>query len=219
MAWAAFSSSMRSPTFTGMYVKTVPASVRCTPSTRMSLMTNESKASAGREAVSAQAAARRRPGNRGRFKKDSAREQAIDVVVEGKERKGQEQREPESLPDLHRPFGNGAALHDFGEIIHQVSSIQQRNREEIQDTQAHAHEREEAQPRDPARQRRLPRIVGDRDGTGEVLPRNVADDHSAEHLDAECRQVPDLRRGPRNRRERVVAHDGGHALVLALHLW
>src|SRR6476646_7232194 len=218
MAWAAFSSSMRSPTFTGMYVKTVPASVRCTRWTRMSLMTNESKASAGREAVSAQAAARRRPGNRGRFKRDSAREQAIDVVVEGKERKGQEQREPESLPDLHRPFGNGAALHDFREIIHQVPTIEQRNRQEIQHAQAHAHEGEEAQPRGPPGLRRLSGIVGDRDGTGEVLPRNVADDHAPEHLDGEYREVPDLRRGLRDRGDRVVAHDRRHALELALQL-
>src|SRR5689334_18340002 len=102
MACAAFSSSMRSPTFTGMYVKTVPASVRCTPSTRMSRITNGSNASAGRAAVSAAATAMRRPGNRELFKRYSAREQAIDVVVEGEEREGQQQRETETLPDFHR---------------------------------------------------------------------------------------------------------------------
>src|SRR3954468_24550839 len=129
MAAAAFSSSMRSPTFTGRYVKTVPASVRCTPSTRMSRMTKGSKASAGRDAVSAHAIARRRPENRGRFKLDSAREQAIDVVVESEKRECQQQRETESLPDFHRPVGYRAALHDFGKIIHQVPPIEERNRQ------------------------------------------------------------------------------------------
>jgi hypothetical protein len=57
IAAAAFSSSIRSPTLTVMYVNTVPASVRCTPSTRMSRMT---KGVMAREARGTRSAARRR---------------------------------------------------------------------------------------------------------------------------------------------------------------
>src|SRR5512143_1221304 len=113
---------MRSPTFTGRYVKTVPASVRCTPSTRMSLMTNGSIAktelAASNRARKASRIARASDA-RGRFK-DSAREQAIDVVVEREERESEQERETETLSDFHRALRDGTSLHDFGEIIHQV---------------------------------------------------------------------------------------------------
>src|ERR1700741_3710128 len=112
---------MRSPTFTGMYVNTVPASVRCTPSTRMSRMVNGWIATAGSGRTSARSQARRESNDR--EIKISAGEQAIEVVVEREEREAEQQREPETLADLHRLCGDRAALHDFGEIIHHVPSI------------------------------------------------------------------------------------------------
>src|SRR5512135_335400 len=124
MASAALSSSIFSPTFTGRYVKIVPASVRCTPSTRMSLTTKGSKASAGTAMAAAHAMTRRRRRMRGRVK-GSAGEEAVDVVVEGEDRESHEEREAEALPDLHRTIRHRAALHDFGEIIHQVPAVQQ----------------------------------------------------------------------------------------------
>src|SRR6187402_1355187 len=145
MAAAARSSSMRSPTLTGMYVKTVPASVRCTPSTRMSRMVNGWIARTG--SATARSQARKK-----RFK-DSAGEESVEVVVEREEREPQQQGKTQSLADLHGLFGHGTALHDFGEIIHQVTPIQQGNREEIEHSEAHAHQREEAKPRDPAQLR------------------------------------------------------------------
>src|SRR5258705_4105231 len=137
---------MRSPTFTGRYVNTVRASVRCTPSTRMSLMTKGSMASAGSAAAAAAQARRRRRSianalgtvTRGRFN-GSAREQAVEIVVEGEEGKSEKQSEAESLSDFHRFLGDRRSLHDFGEIIHQVTPIQQGNRQEIQHAEAHAH--------------------------------------------------------------------------------
>src|SRR5690348_9652995 len=114
----------------------VPASVRCTPSTRMSLMTKGSIASAGTAMAAAHAMRRRRRRLRGRVK-GSAREEAVDVVVEGEHGEAEKEREAEALADLHHAFRDGAPLHDFGEIIHQVSSIQQRNRQQIEDAEAH----------------------------------------------------------------------------------
>src|SRR5690242_16961797 len=139
MASAALSSSIFSPTFTGRYVKMVPASVRCTPSTRMSLMTKGSKASAGTAMAAAHAMRRRRRRVRGRVK-GSAGEEAVDVVVEREDREPDEKRESEALTDLHRTFRHRAALHDFGEIIHQVPPVEERDRQEIEHAEAHAHE-------------------------------------------------------------------------------
>src|SRR5689334_22443921 len=177
MAAAAFSSSMRSPTFTGRYEKTVPASVRCTPSTLMSLIVNGSIANAGAARATRQAANSGRArasapprDARGCFKSSSAGEQAVDVVVEREEGESQEESEAQALPDLHRPFRDRSSLHDFGEIIHQVPPIQQGNREEVEHAEAHAHQGEEPQRGHPSQPRRLAGIVGDRDGPREVFP-------------------------------------------------
>src|SRR5262245_33635224 len=123
MAAAARSSSIRSPTLTGMYVKTVPASVRCTPSTRMSRMVKGWMARTG--SATARTAARKK-----RFK-ESAGEESIEVVVEREEGEAQQQCESKPLADLHGPLGHRATLHDFGQIIHQVPPVQQGNREQI----------------------------------------------------------------------------------------
>src|SRR5258708_17096861 len=158
MDCAAFSSSARSPSFTGRYVNTVPASVRWTPSTRMSLMTKGSKASAGRAAANTQARRRRRRGiaeapapinTRSRFKR-SAGEQSIQVVVEGEEGESQQERHAEALSDFHRPLGHGTSRNDFGEIIHQVPSVQQRYRQNIEHGPGHAQRGADTQPRHTA---------------------------------------------------------------------
>src|SRR5258706_8233706 len=117
---------MRSPTLSGRYVNTVPASVRCTPSTRMSRMTNGWMASDGKEAASASRKARRENKLRACFK-ISAGEQSIEGVVEGEEGEAEEHREAETLAHLHHALRDRAALHDFGEILHQGPSIEDRN--------------------------------------------------------------------------------------------
>src|SRR5260221_6172061 len=101
---------MRSPTFTARYVTTVPASVRCTPSTRMSLTTNGSMASAGSAAARTQVNAMRRsfakalePVTRERIK-GSAREQAVEVVVEGEENKARKKAEAQPVTHIQRFF-------------------------------------------------------------------------------------------------------------------
>src|SRR4051812_33279413 len=157
MAAAAFSSSILSPTFTVRYVKTVPASVRWTPSTRMSLMVKGSIARTGSALASAHATRRRRPGLRERFK-FSAGEESIDVVVEGENGEAQEECQPHALPDLHRSLGDGTPLQDFREIIHEMPAIQQRNGQEIQHAEAHAHESEKHERGHPAELRRLARV-------------------------------------------------------------
>src|SRR3954468_22118959 len=105
MAAAALSSSMRSPTFTGRYVKTVPASVRCTPSTRMSRTVKGWMAKAGSATARMQA-------KRKRFKA-SAGEESIYVVVEREEGEPEEERKAQTLSDLHRPLRNRTSLHDL----------------------------------------------------------------------------------------------------------
>src|SRR5688500_20339983 len=86
--------------------------------------------------------------------KESAGEESVQVVVEREEGESEQERQAQPLPDLHRLLGHRASLHDFGEIIHQVTPIQQRYRKEIEHSEAHAHEREEPEPGDPAELRR-----------------------------------------------------------------
>src|SRR5205809_4029505 len=100
MAAAARSSSTRSPTLSGRYVNTVPASVRCTPSTRMSRIVKGWIARAG-------SAASRRTARKRRFK-ESAGEQSVEIVIEREEREPEEERQAKALADLHRPFRDGA---------------------------------------------------------------------------------------------------------------
>src|SRR3954471_20638004 len=111
----------------------------------MSLITKGSSASAGTAMAAANAMRRRRRKVRRRVKW-SAREEAVDVVVEGEDGEPEKEREPEALADFHRALRHGTSLHDFREIIHQVTSIQQGNRKEVQHAEAHAHEGEEAEP-------------------------------------------------------------------------
>src|SRR5438128_786311 len=142
----------------------------------MSRTTNDWIAKAGNAMASAVARTRR---SQGKLRiEDSAREQAVDVVVEREEGQAEKQREPETLSDLHGPFRDGTSLHNFGEIIHQVPPIQQGNRQQVEHAEAHAHERQEAEVADPAELRRLPGVIRDRDRTGEVFPRYVAGDHA-----------------------------------------
>src|SRR4051812_750923 len=101
----------------------------------MSRITKGWIASAGNATASAVAATRRNHTNP--VIRNSAREQAVDVVVEGEEGEPQQNREPEALPDFHGLLRDRAALHDFGEIIHQVTPIQQGNREQVEHAEAY----------------------------------------------------------------------------------
>ena len=56
--------------------------------------------------------------------------------------------EPDPLPELHGAIGHRAPLNDFEQIIHQVPTVQQRNRQQIQHAQADADQRDEAHDTD-----------------------------------------------------------------------
>src|ERR1700682_4747856 len=115
----------------------------------MSRMVKGSIARAGSATASVQKRSMR-ANNSGKRIKGSAGEQSIDVVVEREERESEQECQAESLSDLHGPLGDGTSLRDFGEIIHQVPSVQQGNRQQVEHAEADAHEREEAEVGDPA---------------------------------------------------------------------
>src|SRR5438034_5840404 len=177
----------------------------------MSRMTKGSMAAEGSATASAKARRKRRS-------KGSAGEEAIDVVVEGEEGESEKKCQAETLSDFHRPFRHRTPSDDFGEIIHQVPTIEERNRQQIENPEAHAHESQEAHGGDPAQHRGLPGIVGDGDGTREVLPGNVALDHASQHLQAEDGEVVNLVRRLAERGDRLVTHDRRHALVFTNRL-
>src|SRR3990172_6940707 len=110
----------------------------------------------------------------------SAGEKSVEVVVEGEGHHYQQQREPHALPDLDRALGNGPALYDLDRIIHQVPAVEQRDRQQVQHTQADADQREEREVRDPSRLRRLAGEIGDRDRSREGLPRHLSEQHLAQ---------------------------------------
>src|SRR4029453_3786635 len=109
----------------------VPASVRCTPSTRMSRTVNGSKAhdvAAHSAATSAGAARRRRggrrrmlwerPGERGRS------EQGGNVIEQCEGHENRQHGHTDALADLESAVRDRAALEYFGEIIQQMPAVQ-----------------------------------------------------------------------------------------------
>jgi acetyl-CoA synthetase len=78
---------------------------------------------------------------------------------------------------------------------------------------------EECEVGDPAGLRRLSGEVGDRDRAREVLPRQLAHQHPAEHLQAEDRDVPGLVERFAEALERAVLHADQHPVgVRGRHL-
>src|SRR5213082_3097880 len=109
----------------------VPASVRCTPSTRMSRTTKGSAAWAmdglnvpmttAKSATSACCAF----GCRRRARKRARRsEQAGNVIEEGQGHQHGEHRHADALPDLERAVGHGAAFDYLRKIIQQMPTVQ-----------------------------------------------------------------------------------------------
>src|SRR5690349_17575397 len=92
----------------------------------------------------------------------SAGEESVYVVVEREEGEPEEKCQAQPLSDFHGLLRNRTALHDLGEIIHQVPPIEERNGQQVEHAQAHAHEGEEAQVGDPSQLRGLARVVRDR---------------------------------------------------------
>src|SRR5207249_11953542 len=100
--------------------RTGPASMRWMPSTRMSRTTKGWNAHAGRVSTSRKSAAR------SAFFTDGSltREQAVEIVVDGERHQEQEERQAQTLAQLHRSLRNRAALENLDQIIQQVSPVQ-----------------------------------------------------------------------------------------------
>ena len=80
-------------------------------------------------------------------------------VIEKRQRHQHGQhRHADALADLERAVGDGTALDNLGEIIQQMSPIQQRNRQQVEHAEADADEREIADEHEHARLRRLSRV-------------------------------------------------------------
>ena len=127
-AAATFSSSIVSPTLIGRYEKTVPASVRCTPSTRMSLTTKGAMASA-RFAPSASASASSAAPARRADSANVALEQSGEVIEKRQRHQHRQHGHADALTDLEGTVGDGTTLDDLGEIIQQMPTVQQRHRQ------------------------------------------------------------------------------------------
>src|SRR6266496_673947 len=181
--------------------------MRWMPSTRISLTTKGSNAHAGPVSTSRSAA-------RSAFFTDGSltREQAVEVVVDGERHQEEEQREAQALAQFHRSLRNRAALENLDDIIEQVSPIQYGNRKQVEHTQADADQREKCDVGADPELRRLTRVIGDRHRSTQVLPGDLADDHLAEHLQAEHRRFPSPRERHSERGGRRVAHGRYEAL-------
>src|SRR6266550_6223760 len=133
----------------------VPASVRCTPSTRMSRTVNGSNAKApaacmaAHSAISSARTTRSRGGAMAcmvleRLVRCGLRpsEQAGDVIEQGKGHEHCEHGHADALTDFERAIGYRAALENFGEIIQQMPTVQERHRQQVEHAEADADERE-----------------------------------------------------------------------------
>ena len=111
-----------------------------------------------------------------------ARQQPVDVVIDGEDHQAQQQRHADPLPHLHCAIRQRAALQHFGEIIQQVPPIEDRDGQQIEHAEADGNECDEAHVRQPSQLRRLPRVVGDGDRPGQVFPGHLPHQHLAQHL-------------------------------------
>jgi hypothetical protein len=95
-------------------------------------------------------------------------------------------------------------------IIHQVSAIEHRQRQQVQHADAQAHDGEKADEGDEPLLRRLTCGIGDRQRAVQVAHRGFADHDAAEHLQAQRRHVPGALHPLDQPIDRAVAHQ--HAL-------
>src|SRR5262245_10011338 len=106
----------------------------------MSLMVNGWNACAPAGAAAASRSAASTAATQWRI---SNRSRANQVVVEGQNHYCQQQREADALAELHRALGNRSALENFDQIVHQVSAVEQRNRQQVEHAEADAEQREQ----------------------------------------------------------------------------
>ena len=74
--------------------------------------------------------------------------------------------------------GDRPPRHTLEKIIHQVSAIEHRQRQQVQHAEAHADQGEKAEVVGQAELHRLAGVVGDRQRAAEVLQRGLADQHA-----------------------------------------
>src|SRR3569832_131786 len=203
-----FSSLYWSPMRKGSDAKMVPGSTRCRPSTRMSLTENGETAHAFAAKASAATAETVRTRkrlmcffmNQGWARTASwampfsallgLSKQARDVVEQLDRHHEQQHRDPATLQALHPGLGDAPARDGLPKIIHQVPPIQDRERQQVQHTEAHGNEGEEHEVLREPEARRLARVVGDGEGARQILYRRFTDDHAPEHAQREKRNLP-----------------------------
>src|SRR5512144_1662919 len=138
----------------------------------MSLTTKGSKAwtekgrsPAAKAATSARSTPRRRAPPRS--------EQPGEVIEKRQRHQHRQHRDADALADLEGAIGNGTTLQQFDEIIQQMPPIQKGNGQKVQYAEADADESEVADERERAGLRRLPREVGHRERSADVLERRL----------------------------------------------
>src|SRR3569832_108402 len=220
-----FSSLYWSPMRNGSDAKMVPGSTRCRPSTRLSFTVNGSTA----HAFAAKAMAARADTVRTRkrlmcFFMNSGfgprrfvathfsalqgllSKEACDVVEQRDRHHEQQHRDPATLQALHPRFGDAPPRDGLPKIIHQVPSIQDRERQQVQHAEAHRNECEEHEVLREPEARRLARVVGDGERPRQVLDRRFADHHAAHHAQRQERALPRAFRALFESFEEAVAH-------------
>src|SRR4051812_23408100 len=144
--------------------------------------------------------------------------QAIQIVIESEGHHYKQQRKTHALSEFHETLGHWPPLGNLDRIVHQVSAIEQRNRQQIQHAETDADERKESEIGNPAEARRLSGVVGDGDRSREMTPRHFADQHLAEHLQAEDGNVDGLGECLAQADERPVLHADQQAVGITLGL-
>src|SRR3990167_7160093 len=130
----------------GSEANTVPGSTRWSPSTRMSRTVKGSAAQAGKAASSAVATAERvrprRPVLIFLMGEVRSASQAGHIIEQGDGHEGQKYRDTSALQALHPDVGNAASSHTLPKIIHQVPSVQDGQRQQVEHPQTDADQSE-----------------------------------------------------------------------------
>ena len=99
---------------------------------------------------------------------------------------------PTCWPTACVALGQRAALHEFGQLVDDLAAVEDRDGQQVQHEQTHAHDRKEGQERKYALSRRETGVFRDVDRAAQVLDGDVAGTDVPEQPHCQDRHVPGL---------------------------
>ena len=121
---------------------------------------------------------------------DGAEALELGVVADGEDHDAENHHQAHLDQALANLEGQGPAAEPLEEQEDQMPAVEHRDRQQIEHSQAEAHNSEKCQKMNPAVAGRFAGGIGNGDRPAQVLDRRLADQHPAQHPEHQYRQVP-----------------------------